>query len=81
MISELIQSFESIHGGPLLLAKIILLLAVVIIAQWMTGHWMQRFAKRQEQSVNMLQAADVSPEMKLVHEQTIRISRVRSVRN
>ncbi|MDP6190050.1 MAG: mechanosensitive ion channel family protein [Gammaproteobacteria bacterium] len=58
MISELIAAFDSIHGGPLLLAKIILLLVLVISAQWMTGRWMQRFAKHQEESVlHMLQAA------------------------
>ena len=57
MISELIQSFESIHGGQLLLAKIILLLAVVVIAQWITQRWMHRFAQRQQSDLDMLQAA------------------------
>jgi MscS family membrane protein len=58
MLKELIPLLESIDGSQLLLLKIVLLLALVIVAQWSTGRWMYRFARSQQPSdLKLLQAA------------------------
>ena len=47
MLEEFNSLFSGLEGYQLLL-KIVLLLLLVMLAQWLTGRWMHRFAASEE---------------------------------
>ena len=58
MLNELTQFIDAIDATHLILLKVGLLAVLVMIAQWLTGSWMHRFADNHEElDVTLLHSA------------------------